>query len=183
MRGRMVGPLVTAAFLAAALTACKDSPAVSSVRWQLEEQIAGAEFEPEFHLRLGHFSLGVTKKLAGWALADDEELSELMKSVKRIDIGTYRVVSLPPLDQIEPPSSLMDRLDRSGWSLVVRSQSEDERIWMFMRQDDEGGIRNIYVVALDQAELTMVSLEGRLDELLTEAIAEDPGGFAASLAS
>jgi hypothetical protein len=29
----------------------------------------------------------------------------------------------------------------------------------------------------------MVSLEGALDQLLAKAIAEDPGGFAASLAS
>lgn len=54
---------------------------------------------------------------------------------------------------------------------------------MFMRQDDQGGIRNIYVLALDEVELTMVSLEGRLDRLLATAIADDPGGFAASMAS
>ena len=168
---------------AAVLVACKDSPAVSTVRAQLEREIPGAEFEKEFHLRLGGMSLGLGKKLAGWALADDEELSQLMKSVKRVDIGTYRVVSLPPLEQVEPPSGLMSTLGRSGWSLMLRSQDDGERIWIFVRQDEEGGLRNIYVVSLDEVELTMVSLEGRLDELLADAIAGDPGGFLASVGS
>ena len=106
-----------------------------------------------------------------------------MRSVKRVDIGTYRVVSLPPLDEIEPPPELMRRLGEAGWSLVVRTREEDEHVWMFVRQKPEEGIRNIYIVVLDDVELTMVSVEGRLDELLAAAIAEDPAGFAIGMAS
>ena len=178
--GRVV---VAIGFLALSLGACKSSPTVSDLRWQLEEQIPGAEFEKEFHLRLGGLSLGLGKKLAGWAMADDEELAGLMKAVKRVEIGSYRVVSLPPLEQVELPASLMNRLGKSGWSLVVRVQDESERVWMFMRQDGKGGIRNIFVVALDEVELTMVSVEGRLDELLADAIAADPVGFATGMGS
>ena len=183
MRSTGLTGVAALALSVVSLVGCKDSPAVATVRWQLEEQIPGAEFEKEFHLRLGRLTLGVSRRLAGWMLADDEELARLMKSVKRIDIGTYRVVSLPPLEEIEVPARLMDGFDRAGWSLVVGLRDEEERIWMFMRQDEDGGIRNIYIVALDEVELTMVSLEGRLGELLAEAIAADPGGFAASMAS
>jgi len=164
------------------LVGCKDAPAVSSVRWQLEQQIPGAEFEREFHIRLGRMSLGLVKGLAGWAL-EDEAGKSMLRAVKRVDVGTYRVVALPPLEQIKAPHSLQTKLGDSGWNLLVREQSEDERVWVFVRNDPQGAIRNVYVIALDETELTMVSLEGRLDEVLVELIAEDAGGFALGLGS
>ena len=172
----------TVLLLAPLLAGCKDAPAVSSVRWQLERQIPGAEFEREFHIRLGRMSLGLVKGIAGWAI-EDEAGRSMLKAVKRVDVGTYRVVSLPPLDQIEAPRGLANKLGDSDWSLLVRQQDVDEHVWVFMRNDPEGAIRNVYVIALDEVELTMVSLEGRLDEVLVEMIADDPGGFAYGLGS
>ncbi len=168
--------------VAMTLVGCDDSPQVASVRAELESHIAGAEFEEEYHMRFGSFRMGIAKTLAGWALADDDELKPLLKKIKRLDIGTYRVVSLPPIDEIEPPQGLMSTLSEAGWTLIVNAQEFDEHVWMFMRQEDRA-IRNIYIAVLDEYELTMVSLEGKLDELLKEAIADDPIAFATGIAS
>lgn len=175
-------PLLLLAACMAVLGACKHAPAVSSVRWHLEQQIPGAEFEREFRIRLGRLSLGLVKGMAGWAL-EDEEGRSMLRAVKRVDVGTYRVVSLPPLEDIETPRGFANELGDSGWTQLVRQQDESEQVWVFMRNDDEGAIRNVYVIALDEAELTMVSLEGRLDEVLVEFIADDPSGFAYGLGS
>lgn len=179
--GRRVAWLVILAALPF-VGGCRDAPAVSSVRWQLEQQIPGAKFEREFHIRLGRLSLGLVKGLTGWVLEDDE-IRSMLRAVKRVDVGTYRVVALPPLSEIETPRGLQRKLDESGWTLLVRQRNEDEHTWVFLRHDDGGAIRNLYVIALDEVELTMVSLEGRFDELLAEAIADDPSGFAAGLGS
>jgi hypothetical protein len=170
-------------FLVAAgvlLVGCKDAPSVGTVRRELEQQIPGAEFEHDFQVSLGRVTLGMVKGVAKLALEEDEG-EAAMRHIKRVDVGVYSVVSLPPLDEIRAPRSLAKGLDGSGWSLTVQVRDEFERVWVFTRQDSAGGIRNIYVVALDEAELTMVSLEGRLDRMLADLVAEDPDGFISGL--
>ncbi len=162
------------------LVGCKDAPSVGAVRRELEQEIPGAEFEYDFHVSLGRLSLGMVKGIAKLALAD-EEGEAAMRHIKRVDVGVYSVVSLPPLEEIRTPGGLPERLDGSGWSLTVHAQDEFERVWIFTRINEAGSIRNIYVVALDDAELTMVSLEGRLDQLLADLVADDPDGFISGL--
>ncbi|MDX1643359.1 MAG: DUF4252 domain-containing protein [Thermoanaerobaculia bacterium] len=182
LSGLLAGLLAGLALLLGTV-GCSSAPAVGEVASQLERQLPGAEFEREFHLRLGRLTLGMVRGLAGWAMPDEDEDLEMLRAVRRIDIGTYRVVSLPSLDDLTLPRRLVAALERSGWSLMVRTRQDGESIWLFVRQDGEGVIRSLYVVALDEVELTMVSLEGRLDRILAEAIADDPSGFAASFGS
>ncbi len=52
---------------------------------------------------------------------------------------------------------------------------------MFYRPDDAGAIENICVVALDGNELVVVDLEGRLDRVFAEAMADDPDGLVEAL--
>ena len=158
-------------------TACKESPSVGTVRAELERQIPGAEFEREFHLKLGGVSLGLAKKLARLGLDGDDPELDMLRAVKRVDIGSYRVVSLPPIDQLDTPPGLIRQLSAEGWDLLVREQSEGERTWVFLRSGEKGSISSVYVIVLDEIELTMVAVDGRLDEIIAKAIADDPDGF------
>lgn len=54
---------------------------------------------------------------------------------------------------------------------------------MISREDDSGSIRSLCVVSLDAYELEVVSVDGRLDEFLAAAIADDPSGFVQGLGS
>lgn len=181
--GLLTGRLALGVFLLVGAVGCKSAPPVEQVKAELERQLPGAEFDREFRLRLGRFTLGMARSLAEWALPEEDEDLELLRHVRRIDVGSYRVVSLPPLDDLAPPAPLIGALERSGWSLMVSTRDDGEWIWLFVRQDEAGVIRSLYVVALDEVELTMVSLEGRLDRLVAEAIADDPAGFANALGS
>jgi hypothetical protein len=162
-------------------TGCKDSPAVSTVRAGLEQQIPGAEFEREFHIRLGRMSMGLAKQVAKFGLDEEDAELEMLRAIKRVDVGTYRVVSLPPIDDLELPPGLVRQLSASGWEVLLREQSEGERIWVFLRAGEKGSLSSVYVIVLDEVELTMVAVEGRLDKLIASAIADDPDGFISSL--
>ena len=175
-----VGLVLTALLLT---TACKDSPSVSTVRAELERHIPGAEFEREFHLRLGGISLGLAKKLARFGLDDDDPELEMLRAIKRVNIGTYRVVSLPPIDELDLPQGFIRQLNATGWDLLLREQSEGERTWVFLRSAGNGSFSSVYVIALDEVELTMVAVDGRLDKIIASAIADDPDGFIAGLGS
>ena len=173
--------LLAAALLS--LAACKESPSVSSVRFEIERQVPEARFEKEFHLRLGRMSLAMIRPFARWALAeDDHEARLLLNGVRRIDIGTYRVLSLPDVDALLPSQRLQDRLTRNGWTALVRTR-EDEELTLVFTREDEGKIRGLFVMALDPDEMVLVSLEGKLGEVLAEMVADDPVGFALMMGS
>jgi hypothetical protein len=78
-------------------------------------------------------------------------------------------------------SVLQRRLEQAGWTVVVKERDLDERTWVISREDDSGSIRSLCVVSLDPYELEVISVDGRLDELMAQAIADDPGGFVQSL--
>ena len=77
----------------------------------------------------------------------------MLRAVKRVDVGTYRVVSLPPIDDLELPPGLVRELSSSGWEILLREQSEGERIWVFLRTGEKGSLSSIYVIVLDESAL------------------------------
>jgi hypothetical protein len=165
------------------LTGCKDSPSVPSVRWELEQLLPGARFERETHVRLGRLSMALAKPIVRWALDEDDEARAIVANIKRVDVGVYRVVSLPDSSALDLDQRFEQRLAAKGWTMVVRQKDETDRTWVFTREDDKGRIRSLFVAALDEAELTLVSLDGRLDRVIAEALADEPGELVEILGS
>ncbi len=60
---------------------------------------------------------------------------------------------------------------------MVRSREDKDNTWVFTRHRDDGSIRGLLVVELDESELTIVGVEGRIDEILANAIADEPRDF------
>ena len=182
---RQVGlVLLSAAMtLSTLMVGCKQSPTAEQVRLELELQLPGAKFERESHVHLGRLSMGAVKQLLRLTLPKDSSERQIFASLERVDVATYRVVSLPEQPARAPVSVLQRRLEQAGWTVAVQEQELDERTWVIYREDEKGSIRSLCVVSLDPEELEVVSVDGRLDELLAQAIADDPGGFVQSLGS
>ena len=142
--------------------ACNDLPSSSDVRWHLEREIPGASFERESHLRLGRFSMAFAKRIALWAMDDDEEARDIVAKIRSVDIATYRVVSMPPEIDSKTIQRLDHKLAESGWNPLVRERDDSSQTWIMTRHDNDGGIRGLLIVELDSWEL---------------AIADDPAGF------
>jgi hypothetical protein len=162
---------------------CKQSPTAEQVRLEIEHQIPGANFERESHIHLGRLSMGAVKQLMRFTLPKDSSERKIIASLKRVDVATYRVVSLPEDPGKSQVTVLERRLQQEGWTVAVKERELDERTWVIYREDEKGSIRSMCVVSLDSYELEVVSIDGRLDEMLAEAIADDPGGFVQSLGS
>lgn len=180
LRLRIVTMAVTAGLLT---VGCKQSPTAEQVRLELEEQLPGARFERESHIHLGRISMGAVKQLMRLTLPKDSSERKIIASLKRVDVATYRVVSLPEDPVPSNIAVLQRRLQQEGWTVAVKEKELDEQTWVIYREDDKGSIRSLCVVSLDPYELEVVSVDGRLDEMLAEAIADDPGGFVQSLGS
>jgi hypothetical protein len=166
---------------AAALAACAGPPSAEVVRLEIERQLPGARFVPEEHLRLGRFSLGLVRWLAGFDHdKEDEKDIALFRAISGVEIATYKVRSLPALDGFRLPVELEHRLHEEGWTLMVRSEEKDEHTWVLYRGARGAGanapevIRDLYVVCLDPKELSLIRVSGHLDKLMAAALVDEP---------
>lgn len=153
---------------------CSESPSVEQVRREIENRVPEARFEREEHVRLGRITLGFLKTLVR-IVPGKIEGQEMMTSVDRVEVSTYRVVSLP--DDFESrvdDTRFEEQLARSGWSLFVRTREKDDQVWMYVRSDRNGGLRSLFVVELDGSELNLVRLDGSIDRAFAAAVADDP---------
>ncbi|MCP3957981.1 MAG: DUF4252 domain-containing protein [bacterium] len=157
------------------LTGCKETPSASAVKWELERQVPGLSLERESHVRLGRFTMGLAKGILRMLPDEDEEDLRIISHVRRVDVATYRVVERPE-GEIDIPIRFEQRLADNGWETLARVREDDEQTWVLYHLDDsgKGSIDAMFVVTLDRWELAVVALEGRLDKVIAEAVADDP---------
>lgn len=160
--------------------ACWQGPGVEHVRWAVERQLPGSEFDQEVHVRLGRITTGFARWVVNLALDEEDEdqrrAKTLVNAVRRVEVAVYasrRPPTSEALDAVVMPRSL-DRLLRDhGWQVMLESRAGDERAWILTREE-AGAISALYVVALDASELAVVRLEGRFDEAFARALSERP---------
>ncbi len=168
-------PLLIGLLATIGLAGCKDTPSAAAIEWQLERHIPGIRLERESHIRIPRIGMMVARKIMRLVSDEAQEDLKLMSHIRRVDVATYRVLSLPDVDTLDTPYRFEERLAKDGWQLMVRQREDDELTWVFTHQDEEDAITNLYVVALDRHELTVVDLAGRIDQIVAEALADDPG--------
>lgn len=161
---------------ALALSGCKtEAPGLDAVRVAIDRQLPGTRLEPEVTFSLGRFSLGLVKGLS--RLGDDEDgehASRILSHLRRIEIGVYELVPTgAEAANLGLPAALEQELRRQGAEVLVRVRDEGEQTLVFFEPEGEA-IRTMYVVALDDTELVLLRLQGRLDHLLAEALADHP---------
>lgn len=178
----MSRPLVALALALPLLTGCDgEPPSAGRVRAHLERSLPGVRFHRAEHVRLGRFTMALVRGLVRVAGAEDGETRQILGSIRRVEVATYEVEGPLDLTTVSAPRDLERRLAGAGWQPMVREREAGSLAWVFVRSDEEGAIRDLYVVALDPDELTVVDLSGRLDELMAAAIADDPDAFVAEV--
>lgn len=181
---RILRPPSAAALAALVLVAagsCWEGPGVERVRWAVERQLPGSEYDQEVHLRLGHLTTGFARWVVNLALDEDDEderqAKALVNAVRRVEVAVWtsrRAPTPEALDAVILPRSLHRLLHENGWQVLLESRTPAERAWVLTREE-AGAIRALYVVALDPSELAVVRLEGRFDEAFARALAKRPG--------
>ena len=161
--------------LALPLAGCGDPPSVDQVTLQIERWMPGVRFEREEHIRLGRIKMGLVKGIVRMVDDEDDESKAFLREIDRVEVATYRVRNLPDTTDLPEKAPDFERqLARSGWNLTVKAQEDNSPSWLFTRSDGQGGLSNLLVVDLDDSELTVVRMDGRLDRALAEAVAERP---------
>ena len=159
--------LLALVLAAPVLSGCLYSREVAQTRRAIEQAYPEARFEREMVLSLGPVSLFALRLFSGLA---PEGARGPLRDLRRVKVGVYRAEALPPLQDFEPAQ--VQRLQRRGWETVVRTREADEATWVLYRTR-RGTVRDLYVIALDDEELVLTRLSGRLDRLLARAFREE----------
>jgi len=171
--------LLTAAALG---MACDEPPSAEVIRAHIERAVPGARFEKEANIRLGRFSFALAKGVMRLVEPGDGEMGRAMSHIKKVHVAVYEVVALPEdAERLELPKGFEKNLAKEGWYPMVKTVEEDSQVVVFLREDADGTIRNLYLVELDAAELVVIDMAGRLDRMVAEFVAEDPDGFLSEL--
>lgn len=159
---------------ALAFTGCAGTPDVEQVRREIEHRLPGARFEREEHFHLGRISMSLLRGLIRLTPAEPEETAPL-RQIRSLEIAVYKVRALPDLAQSDALlSDFEDRLTDHGWSLALRQRDADERTWMFVRSRPDGSLSNFFIVSLEQDEMVLLRMDGRLDRFFAEGMAKNP---------
>lgn len=152
-------------------------PSAPAVCHEIEQELPGVHFERESRIRLGRVALAFVKPIARWALDDDDEARTYLAAIKKVDIATYRVLNLPEISDTAAIRRIEGRMLDNGWIKMLRESDDDDNTWVFLRHRKDGSVRGLFVIELDHRELSIVGVEGRIDEILAHAIADEPGEF------
>ena len=178
----MTRTLGTAALAAALLLGgCVESSMVARTRFELEQGLPQASFERAHAFHLNRLSTAMLKPVTLWALGEEGEDLDLLRAIRRVDVAVYEVLSFPDSIRGDELSAMDRRLGKAGWTRMLRSRESDEVTWIYSRESRSGGIRDLFVISVDGVEMVMVRVGGKLDRVLADLIADDPGGFGASL--
>lgn len=159
--------------LSSLLVGCSGAPSVQTVGWEIQRRFPEARFEREEHFHLGRISLGLLRGLVRM-VPGKVEGQEFLTRVHGLEVASYRVSSMPDLDRLAGDTRFEKQLTQAGWTMAVRARDEESRSWVFLRADPAGALRNLFVVDLEDDELTLVRIDGRFDQAFAEAIAAHP---------
>lgn len=164
--------LVVLAVIPLLLVGCFRARALERVAEEIAWQFPEAEFEREFSIALGSFSLGLVKLAASFT-EESREARKYLTGIRRVQVAVYKVRHLPSVEDAELPSRLGELLEDDDWDMVVKTAERDERVWILFHEDGNT-IRDVHITVLEEDELVLVRVSGRLDELLDKVL-EDHG--------
>ncbi|MDY7093424.1 MAG: DUF4252 domain-containing protein [Acidobacteriota bacterium] len=168
---RYAGSLAAAVVLLLGTGCMTSTPQLHHVAHGLEQALPGTTLRPEGGVKLGRASLGFARWVSQRALEEDDEETRAavstLRGIRRVEVGTYRVQGLPL--RFEHPREMEQALGLAGWTTLARVQQDDDLSWVVYRQRDRR-IRSLLVINVEGEELSMVRLQGRLEDTLAAAL-------------
>lgn len=113
--------------------------------------------EPSVEIAVGQSLLNL---VASFSASEEPESAELFKRLKGVRIQVFETEALnaSALDHVKTMSS---RLSSMGWETVVKVNSADEQVRIFMKINDDM-VEGITVMAVEEDEAAFINVIGNL---------------------
>jgi len=177
------GAILIALVLATAVVGCTsaNAPGASRVQEAIEAANPGCGLERESRLALGGWKMAVVKALV--RLSGDSEAAEVLPNILRVEAATYRVLTPALCARRSWTEILGEEMRDRGWRPMLVERGGSGSNWAFFHGGEKGEVDGLLVVGFGVDELEVVRIDGRIDRVLAERLAENAGtaGFMAHL--
>ncbi len=126
-------------------------------------------FKKDVEFKIGR-ELLLPMKIATSFMDIDAEARGLMRKIHGLQIGVFKIENADK--KMKPlPRKLESRLRNLGFQPIVKTKSKDENVWIFVQTRHER-LKGMYVISLNRDEMVLVEMNGKLGELIEEAVRE-----------
>lgn len=108
-------------------------------------------------------------------LSGETEGADLLTHIQRVEVTTYRVATPPDCTDLSWMEVFGDEMAAQGWRPVVVERDGLDSSWVFGHGEKGSELDGLFVVEFGGNELEIVRLNGTIDQLMAEAVAEEPG--------
>ena len=123
---RTVIPFLAVLSLSSLFVGCAGAPSTERVSLEIQRRFPQARFEREEHFHIGRVSMSLLRGLVRMAPGKVEGQA-FLNQIRRIEVSSYKVRSLPDLDGIQGETRFESQLAQAGWSMAVRTRDEGSR--------------------------------------------------------
>ena len=165
----VVLPIVLIALSSQMISGCIYSRELAQSKRIIENGYPDLDLDRKITLAIGPRLL----HSAGWIArrVPEEEAflaGNVLKHIDRVKVAVYDV-DYYDAESRSSNSAVVD-FEKNGWTLAVRSNEDDESVWVLYREDSRANVRSIKVVVLSEDELVIARVEGMLNDLLDEVV-------------
>ena len=124
--------------------------------------------EPSIEIAVGKTLLGL---VSAFGASEDPEAAALFKRLQGVRIHVFETDGLADgaMDHVKEISS---RLSSQGWESVVKVNSSDEQVRIFLRINEEM-VEGITVMAMEEDEAVFINVIGNLDPSELETVMDN----------
>lgn len=148
---------------------CMWTPELSQIKQDIAHQIPDATFNHQVSFAIGPGGMALARAVVSM-VPQAGDARGWLKDVSRVEVAVYEVHADASARRIATPSRIEVML-ADGWEMAARVREDGESVWLLYRLDGES-VRELFVVALDQDELVLVKVKGRLERLIARALSD-----------
>ncbi len=129
---------------------------------------AGVHFHKDIEFSIGSAGLSFASAIADFS---DEDAHEVIRHLSKVQVGVFR--NSDPVSRqaaIEILNKIDRRLQSDGWSYLVKSYDKADVSSVYVKQNLNNELREIFVINLSAKELTIVNVKGRLERIIATVI-------------
>ena len=130
---------------------------------------ANFQFHKDIEFSIGSAGLSFASAIVDFS--DDNDAREIIRHLSKVQVGVYN--NIEPVSRqaaIEILRNIDGRLQSEGWNYIVKSYEKGEVNSIYVKQNNDNKLREMFVINLTNDKLTIVNLKGNLEKILSSVI-------------
>lgn len=128
------------------------------------------KFKTDVQFGIGAVMLGLGSTLASFS-EEDKFAADIMTDIDNVMVGVYKRKSK---SEINGSYALLKKLDKemekNGYIFLVKNRTADEMNAVYVSQESDLSLNEMFVISLNQNELVLVKVTGNLERAIASAV-------------